>query len=261
MIHNGWCDLGSLQTYFIFASAPYNTDCLFQMIQWFKCNDSNHNKPIFGPTNEDPALKLLLLLLSAFFKLLSSCFLISLVKVSFKMFQDREKGSPNCLAMRIVSHLTPQRIECPRWIMSNFQRWLFSLVSLWLRGDNLTDSAICFQYFERHRSITFPPKRPLEPTPYEDFHEKWCIALCLIHCPEFREQVTRSGHGRGREMFCTAAVGRLGRTLGPSGLHPKLDSCFTSANIVNIVTHFKWGQVTRNIVLNSYWNASLAKVN
>ena len=22
MIHNGWCDLGSLQTYFIFASAP-----------------------------------------------------------------------------------------------------------------------------------------------------------------------------------------------------------------------------------------------
>jgi len=65
-----------------------NTDCLFQMIQWFKSNDSNpmiqtttsqffgptnedsnHNKPIFGPTNEDPALKLLLLLLAAL-----SCF-------------------------------------------------------------------------------------------------------------------------------------------------------------------------------------------
>ena len=55
------------------------TDCLFQMIRWFKSNDSNHNKLIFGPTNEDsnhnkpifrttnenPTLKLLLLLLAA----------------------------------------------------------------------------------------------------------------------------------------------------------------------------------------------------
>ena len=66
----------------------WSNDPMIQ-IQWFKSQqanfgptneDSNHNKPIFRPTNEDPALKILLLLLAALscfqaaFKLLSSCF-------------------------------------------------------------------------------------------------------------------------------------------------------------------------------------------
>ena len=57
-------------------------------IQWFKSQqanfgptneDSNHNKPIFWPANEDPALKLLLLLLAAL-----SCF-----QAAFKLFSDK----------------------------------------------------------------------------------------------------------------------------------------------------------------------------
>ena len=59
------------------------------------------NKPIFGPTNEDPA---------GSFKLLSSCFMISLVRVNFEMFQDREKDSPYfCLRVAYPPTSSPIR--------------------------------------------------------------------------------------------------------------------------------------------------------
>ena len=90
-----------------------------QMIQWFKSNDSNPMIQIttsqfwtnqwgfksqqanfltnqWGSSTQDYVIA------SGSFKLLSSCFLISLVRVNFKMFQEHEKEGPHILGLSCV---------------------------------------------------------------------------------------------------------------------------------------------------------------